>query len=82
VSLPRPHSQPPWMEPLTELRRQKGDNLNLGSVVYQLCVSEKVSLNTPGSSHLKVKVTQSCLTLFNPMDYKSMEFSKPEYWSG
>ena len=68
------------MEPLTELRRQKGDNLNLGSVVYQLCVSEKLSLSTPGSSHVKVKVAQSCLTLFNPMNYKSMEFSRPEYW--
>ena len=27
-----------------------------------------------------MKVTQSCLTLCNPMD--SMEFSRPEYWSG
>ena len=27
----------------------------------------------------KVKVTQSCLTLCNPM--QSMEFSRPEYWS-
>ena len=44
------------MEPLTELRRQKGDDLNLGSVVYQLCVSEKVSqhprfLTREGESH-------------------------------
>ena len=29
---------------------------------------------------MKVKVAQSCLTLCNPMD--SMEFSRPEYWSG
>ena len=28
---------------------------------------------------VKVKVAQSCLTLFDPMDY--MEFSRPEYWS-
>ena len=31
---------------------------------------------------MKVKVAQSCLTLCHPMDYKSMEFSRPEYWSG
>ena len=31
---------------------------------------------------MKVKVTQSCLTLCDPMDYiQSMEFSRPEYWS-
>ena len=29
----------------------------------------------------KVKVAQLCLTLCNPMDL-SMEFSRPEYWSG
>ena len=28
---------------------------------------------------VKVKVAQSCLTLYNPMD---MKFSRPEYWSG
>ena len=31
----------------------------------------------------EVKVAQSCLTLCDPMDYtQSMEFSRPEYWSG
>ena len=30
----------------------------------------------------EVKVAQSCPTLCNPIDYKSMEFSRPEYWSG
>ena len=30
-----------------------------------------------------VKVTQSCPTLCDPMDYiQSMEFSRPDYWSG
>ena len=29
-----------------------------------------------------VKVTQLCPTLCDPMEYKSMEFSRPEYWSG
>ena len=30
----------------------------------------------------KVIVAQSCPTLCNPMVTKSMEFSRPEYWSG
>ena len=31
----------------------------------------------------KVKITQSCLTLWDPMDYtQPMEFSRPEYWNG
>ena len=34
------------------------------------------------SMGMKVKVAQSCLTLCHPMDYKSMELSRPEYWSG
>ena len=29
-----------------------------------------------------MKVAQSCLTLFDTMDYTSMEFSWPEYWRG
>ena len=30
-----------------------------------------------------VKVTQSCPTLCDPMDYiQSMEFSRPDYWNG
>ena len=34
-------------------------------------------------SESKVKVVQSCLTLCNPVAYiQSMEFSRPEYWSG
>ena len=33
--------------------------------------------------NVKVKVTQLCPTLCNPMDYiQSMEFSRPEYWNG
>ena len=30
----------------------------------------------------EVKVVQSCPTLCDPMDIQSMEFSRPEYWSG
>ena len=29
-----------------------------------------------------LKVVQLCLTLCDPMDDKSMEFSREEYWSG
>ena len=32
---------------------------------------------------VKAKVSQSCPTLWDPMDYiQSMEFSRAEYWSG
>ena len=31
---------------------------------------------------MKVKVAQSCPTLCDPMTIQSMEFSRPEYWSG
>ena len=33
-------------------------------------------------NQVKVKVTQSCLTLCDPMGYTVLEFSRPEYWSG
>ena len=31
---------------------------------------------------VKMKVAQLCPTLCNPMDKHSVEFSRPEYWSG
>ena len=31
---------------------------------------------------LKLKVTQLCPTLCDPWTIQSMEFSRPEYWSG
>ena len=34
------------------------------------------------AGHLEVKVAQSCLTVCNPWPIQSMEFSRPEYWSG
>ena len=34
------------------------------------------------SLSIHVFVAQSYLTLCNPMDYRPMEFSRPEYWSG
>ena len=63
-------------------------NISLYVIIYVL--SRLLTIHTESqkmlpicSFHciLKVKVTQSCLTLFNPMD-QFMEFSKPEYWSG
>ena len=36
----------------------------------------------PTFAHVSgVKVTQSCPTLCDPMDY-TLEFSRPEYWNG
>ena len=41
------------------------------------------SHSQPALELVKVKVTQACPTLWDPMDYtQSMEFSRPEYWSG
>ena len=34
-----------------------------------------------GKADVRVKVTRSCLTLCDPTE-ESMEFSRPEYWSG
>ena len=31
---------------------------------------------------VKVKVTQLCLTLCNPMDYTDHGILQPQYWSG
>ena len=31
---------------------------------------------------IKVKIDQSCPTLCDPVTIRSMEFSRPEYWSG
>ena len=31
---------------------------------------------------VKVKVTQSCRLFMTPWTIQSMEFSRPEYWSG
>ena len=31
---------------------------------------------------MKMKVAQSCPTLWGPMDYTVMESSRQEYWSG
>ena len=58
------------------------------------CQAENILRNLPWSSsphvyyksHLsdesEMKVTQSCPTLCVLMNYTSMEFSKPKYWSG
>ena len=34
------------------------------------------------SVHIKVKVSQSCRLFVTPWTIESMEFSRPEYWSG
>ena len=39
-------------------------------------------MKEPERDAVKVKVTQSCPSLCNPMTIQYMEFSRPEYWSG
>ena len=46
--------------------------------IFQFNISYWILLNL----FLKVKVTQSILTLCNPWTIQSMEFSRPEYCSG
>ena len=42
----------------------------------------KRSVFIPIPKKVKMKVTQSCLTLCDPMTIQFIEFSRPEYWSG
>ena len=41
-----------------------------------------MEVSTYGCMKVKMKVAQSCPTLCNPWIIQSMEFSRPEYWSG
>ena len=70
-----------------------GDRIDLGSTTHELGVfaqylylSWSQLLGASATSERKVLVSQSCLTLCDPMDYSqaplSMEFSRQEYWSG
>ena len=49
------------------------------SFVHSWCI---VYINHYERAKVKVKVTQSCPTLCDPIDIQFMEFSRPEYWSG
>ena len=48
----------------------------------ELFLTAMVSGTSTVSDIVKMKVTQWCLTLCDPMTIQSMEFSKPEYQSG
>ena len=54
------------------------------AVVAPSCSTQNLKsyLQHVGSSFLKVRVTQSCLTFCGPWTIQSMEFSRPEYWNG
>ena len=45
----------------------------------ELFLTAMVSGTSTVSDIVKMKVTQWCLTLCDPMTIQSMEFSKPEY---
>ena len=57
-----------------------GTTVYLGLFNSMVCNS-LYDLGYFSGSHF-VKVTQSCLTLCDPMNYTVHEFSRPEYWSG
>ena len=48
---------------------------------YNQCLLHCQVCSLPLAPPGKPKVTQSCPTLCDPMDYP-MEFSRPEYWRG
>ena len=81
------------LEPAQTHVHRVGDAIQLSSqkrkkeiVFYYVCCSfqyQTVNNNNNGWKWKKVKVTQSCLTLCDPMDYtQSIECSRPENWSG
>ena len=60
----------PWIEPV--------------SPMSHALAGEFFTTEPPASPYdsLKVKVAQSCPTFATPWTIQSMEFSRPEYWSG
>ena len=65
-----------------ELDMEQWTGSKLGKQYFKVVYCHPAYL-TSMESEAKVKVAQSCLTLCDPMDYiQSMEFSRPEYWSG
>ena len=54
------------------------DTMVLSQIIWK-CLKSHTEL-TQSESEVKGKVARWCLTLCDPMD--SMEFSRPEYWSG
>ena len=51
---------------------------SLPTLLLLLCFPSVLLFSLP----LKVKVSQLCPTVFDPMDIQSVEFSRLEYWSG
>ena len=46
------------------------------------CQGQVEPLGLDEEKEVKGEVTQLCLTLLTPWTIQSMEFSRPEYWSG
>ena len=59
------------------LGQQETLNITAYQIIILLCFKAITNLKK-----MKVKVAQWCLTLCDPMEIQSMEFSRPEYWSG
>ena len=56
-------------------------NGSVGPCVMTHCLS-RIEWLIPQGVSVKVKVTQSCLALYNSMDYTYNPWNSPEYWSG
>ena len=66
--------------------RQENCNVQIKEKIARIlgiggCFKKEMGTNLY-DSYLKVKVTQSYLTLFDPMDYTVHKFSRSEHWSG
>ena len=67
----------------TEVTKQQRPHINAFFLnLFQYGLSQEIGYSSLYCT-VKVKVAQSCQTLYDPKDYiQSMEFSRPEYWSG
>ena len=66
--------------------RQENCNVQIKEKIARIlgiggCFKKEMGTNLY-DSYLKVKVTQSYLTLCDPMDYTVHKFSRSEHWSG
>ena len=73
----------PFSSPPTFVQRT---HTHIHTPIFLFSQKSLVTLQSPGwnlpPSWKCVKVTQLCLTLATPWTVQSMEFSRPEYWSG
>ena len=73
----------PWTQEPGRLQSMRSEKIGHDLVTKQQKQYDYIAMLFPTltTSFMKVKVAQLCPTLCDPMD-QSMDFSRPEYWSG